>query len=244
MYANRSFHNQRLARVAPARNSQDRAEGNYSRFAAQEPEVCEWLRAKSFSFGFAASLLEGVFRYGSLTENQLAAARRCMARDNDRLAVNSESVAANPPTTSEAPRYTPPAPAPGIEIDGSLIKSALEVALASGLSEPRLRFGDLTIYFAPTGGRNAGQVYVKLNRSYIGRLDGTRFIPGRDYPALGEENKKALVENLRAIAHDPAAAARNHGIATRKCSCCGLRLSDPVSVNRGVGPDCAERWGF
>ena len=81
MYANRSFHNQRLARVAPVRNSQDRAEGNYSRFAAQEPEVCEWLRAKSFSFGFAASLLEGVFRHGSLTENQLAAARRCMARD-------------------------------------------------------------------------------------------------------------------------------------------------------------------
>jgi len=251
MYANRYYHNQRLARVAPARNSQDRAESNYSRFAAQEPEVCEWLRAKSFSFGFAASLLEGVFRFGSLTERQLEAARRCMARDNDRLAVNSASVAANPPTVAPSPAttavstYTPPAPAPRIEIDGSRINQAFTAAVANGLTKPRLRYGDLLLSLAGSSSRNPGNVYVKFeNTTYIGRLDGTRFVPGRGWASLTGEQQKATLENLRSIAHDPIAAAANHGHSTGNCACCGRFLSDPPSVARGIGPICVTRFGW
>ena len=247
MYANRYYHSQRLARVAPARNSQDRAEANYARFEAAEPAVCEWLRAKSFSFGFAASLLEGVFRYGSLTENQLAAARRCIARDNDRLAVNSASVAANPPTTPASPAVTfvPPAPAPVIEIDGSRINQAFTAAVANGLTRPRLRYGDLLLSLAGSSSRNPGNVYVKFeNTTYIGRLDGTRFVLGRGWASLTGEQQKATLENLRSIAHDPIAAAANHGHSTGNCACCGRFLSDPPSVARGIGPICVTRFGW
>jgi len=247
MYANRSFHNQRLARVAPARNSQDRAESNYSRFQAAEPEVCEWLRAKSFSFGFAASLLEGVFRFGSLTERQLEAARRCMARDNDRLAVNSASVAANPPTAPASPAVTfvPPAPAPRIEIDGSRINQAFTAAVANGLTRPRLRYGDLLLSLAGSSSRFPGNVFVKFeNTTYIGRLDGTRFVPGRGWASLSSEQQKATLENLRSIAHDPIAAAANHGHSTGNCACCGRFLSDPPSVARGIGSICVTRFGW
>jgi Family of unknown function (DUF6011) len=31
--------------------------------------------------------------------------------------------------------------------------------------------------------------------------------------------------------------------ATGRCRICGRPLSDPVSVERGVGPDCAARLG-
>lgn len=243
MYAARGTY-RRAYRPTPVNHGQDRAEANYARFEAAEPEVCEWLRAKSFSFGFAASLLESVFRYGSLTENQLAAARRCLARDNERLATSSASVAANPPspaTTVVAPAVVP---TPAIQIDGSRVKAAFDAACAAGLTKPRLRYGDLLLSLAGPTSRNPGNVYVKFENVYIGRLDGTRFVPGRAWPTLTEEQRTATLENLRSIAHDPVAAAANHGHSTGYCTCCGRFLSDPPSVARGIGPRCAERWGF
>jgi len=245
MYAVRGTY-RRAYRPAPVDHGQDRAEANYARFEAAEPVVCEWLRAKSFSFGFAASLLEAVFRYGTLTDNQLAAARRCAARDNDRLAANSASVAAVPPspaTTVVAPCVAP-TPVPTIEIDGSRINLAFTAATAAGLTKPRLRYGDLLLSLAGSSSRNPGNVYVKFEGTYIGRLDGTRFVPGRAWPTLTEEQRKATLENLRSIAHDPVAAAANHGHSTGHCTCCGRFLSDPPSVARGIGPICIEKYGW
>ena len=69
-------------------------------------------------------------------------------------------------------------------------------------------------------------------------------MPGREWPALTEEQRKATTENLRSIAHDPVAAARNHGHSTGNCSACGRFLSDPVSVAQGVGPICFENYGW
>ena len=238
MYAVRGTY-RRAYRPTPVDHGQDRAEANYSRFEAAEPAICEWLRAKSF----AASLLEGVFRYGSLTENQLAAARRCIARDNDRLATNNASLVTNPPTGAVT-TYTPPTPTPVIEIDGSRINLAFTAASAAGLTKPRLRYGDLLLSLAGSASRNPGNVYVKFEGTYIGRLDGTRFVPGREWPTLTEEQRKATTENLRSIAHDPVAAARNHGHSTGNCSACGRFLSDPVSVAQGVGPICFENYGW
>jgi hypothetical protein len=228
MYAVRGTY-RRAYRPTPVNHGQDRAEANYARFEAAEPAICEWLRAKSFTFGFAASLLEGVFKFGSLTENQLAAARRCIARER--------------PATPEAL----PAPSPAvsvIEIDGSRINSAFTAATAAGLTKPRLRYGDLLLSLAGSASRNPGNVYVKFEGTYIGRLDGTRFVPGREWPALTEEQRKATTENLHSIAHDPVAAARNHGHSTGNCSACGRFLSDPVSVAQGVGPICFENYGW
>jgi hypothetical protein len=43
---------------------------------------------------------------------------------------------------------------------------------------------------------------------------------------------------------DPAAALKAHGIATGSCGCCGRELTDPESIERGIGPICWERGGF
>jgi hypothetical protein len=31
---------------------------------------------------------------------------------------------------------------------------------------------------------------------------------------------------------------------TIPCGCCGLTLSNPESIARGIGPICAGKWGF
>lgn len=28
------------------------------------------------------------------------------------------------------------------------------------------------------------------------------------------------------------------------CGCCGLTLTNPESIARGIGPTCAGKWGF
>lgn len=49
---------------------------------------------------------------------------------------------------------------------------------------------------------------------------------------------------LRGIAKDPYAAAILFGKLIGKCSICGRTLTDPESIDRGIGPICADRAGF
>jgi hypothetical protein len=49
---------------------------------------------------------------------------------------------------------------------------------------------------------------------------------------------------LREIEAAPGEAAVKWGKMTGRCSCCGRTLSDPVSIERGIGPICAETWGI
>jgi hypothetical protein len=49
---------------------------------------------------------------------------------------------------------------------------------------------------------------------------------------------------LDAFEGDPTGALRAHGLATGSCGCCGLELTDPVSVERGIGPICWTKGGF
>lgn len=91
---------------------------------------------------------------------------------------------------------------------------------------------------APDAGRNPGMVYVTLKDTgaYLGKIDGTgRFSPSRDCVA---EN----VDALRVIGADPLAAARESGKLTGRCSCCGRELSDPISIQNGIGPICEQKF--
>ena len=50
---------------------------------------------------------------------------------------------------------------------------------------------------------------------------------------------------LLTIAKNPVEAAKAYGKLTGSCSCCGRELSDPVSIEAGIGPVCATKWfGF
>jgi hypothetical protein len=67
-------------RVATA----ERKASKVDAFAAEYPEIIAWFERSGIKsqkpFPFAVSLQESLIKYGSLTDNQIAAARRCIAK--------------------------------------------------------------------------------------------------------------------------------------------------------------------
>src|SRR5580765_6869406 len=60
----------------PTRHRQRTPQNKWLAFASQHPDVARWLMQHNDTNDFAASLVRGVMKYGSLTERQMAAVRR------------------------------------------------------------------------------------------------------------------------------------------------------------------------
>jgi hypothetical protein len=63
------------------------------------------------------------------------------------------------------------------------------------------------------------------------------------YTGSPRHSQEAILSALRAIAEDPAAAARLYGQEPGRCCFCGIELTDGASIAVGYGPVCAERFG-
>ena len=101
---------------------------------------------------------------------------------------------------------------------------------------------DVQFSLAPATGRNAGCIYVKqgsdFDAPYLGKITPEdKFLRSR-------ECSDELAAIVAKVAADPKAAAEAHGHEYGQCSCCGRELTNPESVARGIGPICAERWGW
>jgi hypothetical protein len=171
------------------------------------------------TFAFAASMLAALEKWGALTANQLAASERCLAGR----------------TRAQAERQIREETAPAV--DCSKIEAAFAAAKASGLRKLRLDLDVFRFKPAKESGRNAGSIYVTEGETYLGRITNGRFVCTRE---CGEDRETRVVF----VAGDPEAAAVAHGKSTSRCSCCGLELTDPVSIERGIGPICASRYGW
>lgn len=55
---------------------------------------------------------------------------------------------------------------------------------------------------------------------------------------------QTAAQALSIIADNPLAAAVRFGENAGRCACCGRKLTNKVSVKRGVGPICADKWGL
>lgn len=119
-------------------------------------------------------------------------------------------------------------------VDVSRIK---ELLLNAKVKRPVFRAAALSFSLAPAHGKNAGAVYVKRGPDYQGKIVGSMFVPAgscaNDTP-----------DNVVAVASDPRGEAVKHGKVTGQCSCCGRQLTDPVSIDMGIGPICASKWGL
>jgi hypothetical protein len=49
---------------------------------------------------------------------------------------------------------------------------------------------------------------------------------------------------IMGAANDPLTAAIRYGKVSGECSCCGRELTDPRSIERGIGPICATKFGW
>lgn len=186
------------------------------------PEMAEWLRVKSASFDFAKSMLDALAKWGSLTDNQLAAVQKCMQRDVERAKAFAER--------------KPDADVAGAGFE-RMVK-AFAAAKASGLRRPKFRVGEYEFSPAGPSSANAGCLYVKRGEVYVGKITGAgAFFASRD---ASDEDKLEIAR----IGADPLAAAVMHGKQTGRCSCCDRLLTNEESVRLGIGPICRGKWGL
>jgi hypothetical protein len=201
------------------------AEG-FEAWQAANPALWQWLDVASKAGNqFAASLIGGVIKFGDLSQGQREAVERNIAKAAEKASHRAKAEA-------EAP-----------EVAIERIEQAFAAAAASGKKRLKLKLSpkdsESAFVFspAPMHGKNAGAIYVKSGSDYLGKVAGGKFIA-----AYGcDEVRKGLIIEVCA---DPEQAAVAYGKQFGSCSCCGRELSDPASVERGIGPICASKWGW
>lgn len=214
--------------AAAARKAKQEAETATAADAwlAANPAEAEWLRRPiTGDFTFHADMLTALYKYGSLTERQEAAVRNATAKFNAATIKRAAEKAER-----EAGAAT---------LSLAKIREGFASAVRY-LNRPKLRIANIQFSLAPANGRNGGCIYVVRadDDTYLGKITPEdKFLTSRDCTAADSET-------VARVAADPAAAATAHGHEYGQCSCCGRELTNPESVARGIGPICAERWGW
>lgn len=184
----------------------------------------EWLlEAAGRGFEFAVSLQAALHKYGSLTDGQLAAVRKCVIASAERMAKRA------------AEKVEAEKTAPQISIEA--IEVAFNKAKEAGIRYPRLRLDTFVFTPAASHGKNPGAVYVKSGEQYLGKILGGKLYATRECPSEASER-------IVAAASDPHAAAVAYGKKFGCCAVCGRELTEGGSIERGIGPVCAEKYGW
>ena len=187
---------------------------NKAKFNEANPGLIEALKELSSWNSFAASLVEQFSDRGSLSDKQTGAAIAMLMK-----------VKANKSARAEAP-----------SVDLSNIVAIFDKA-HEAIKTPKFRFEDLVISRAPDSGANAGALYVKVGGEYMGKVKEGKFFGIRFTP-------EDTLSKLKQIAESPLSAAVAYGRRTGACACCGRELTVHASIERGIGPICAERFGL
>jgi Family of unknown function (DUF6011) len=191
-------------------------------WADQNRTILEFLKARADQSNFCSSLLSWFNKNGSLTQPQQAAVHRMM--------IQQEELAADAARAAKT--------APSVSVD--TIMQAFDRARAVGIKSPKMRVGEFVFKAAKANSINAGGIYVTEARgegTYLGKVMGSKFLKVRE---CGTDQEARIV----AVCADPKAAAIAHGKKFGMCSICGRELSDPASIEAGIGPICADNYGW
>ena len=187
---------------------------NMSSFKEENPGLIEALKELTSWNSFAASLVEQFNKRGSLSEKQTGAAVAMLMK-----------VKANQAARAEAPT-----------VDLSNVVAMFNKA-HEAIKTPKFRFEDLVISRAPDNGANAGALYVKVDGEYAGKVKEGKWFGLRTAP-------QDTLSKLQQIAESPLSSAVAYGRKTGNCACCGRELTKHESIERGIRPICAERFGL
>lgn len=111
-----------------------------------------------------------------------------------------------------------------------------------GVKKPIIRYKGLRITLAPSSGANPGALYVKRNDTgeYLGKITNMGFFhPMSDCSLLVQ-----LQDFSGTLPEDIKDLLSAEGKRTGTCCICGRTLTDPISVEQGIGPICSSRFGF
>jgi len=201
--------------------------GEIAQWQEQHAAAWQWLTSNvARGNEFAKSLTEALYKFGSLTDNQLAAVERNLAKMAERKAARE-------------------AAAPVVETSGiDRLKAAFDkaaaytAAKATGLTvrNPKITMGGVTISPAKATSKNPGALYVKSGETYLGKIADGKFF------ATGDCTPEQQAQVLKFVA-DPAEAAKVYGQETGVCCVCNATLRSEWRL-RGIGPICAEKFGW
>jgi hypothetical protein len=126
--------------------------------------------------------------------------------------------------------------------DFDALFAAFEAAKAKGAKRLTLRFSGINVKPSKDGASlwvtsqtEKEQGNYGMQPKYLGKV--TR--KGCD-SRLSDEIKEVIME----AAKDPLTAAIRYGKVSGECSCCGRELTDPRSIEAGIGPICADKFGW
>lgn len=188
-------------------------------FKAAHGDEFAWIIDRAPRFNFAAEMLTALGKYGHLTERQLATVTRLMLQDRERDAQRAAAKAE--------------AEANAVEVDITPIIRSMEKAFANDIKRPLIRLAEFKFAYRD------GTIYVR-NRSgdvYYGKIVDGRLFTSRDCTA---EDKATIVR----VAANPEEEAIAYGRREGACAICGRTLTNHESIDRGIGPICANKFGW
>jgi hypothetical protein len=190
---------------------------NLETFKIAEPAVFAWFDGSDYPF--AVSMREAVEKWGSLTERQLAAAKQSIERLQQGQAAAKARVD-NAPT-----------------VNVCALEQAFSKASANAKRAPKLIVAGIKVYPAKADSPNAGALYVRGAEGYLGKIKAGKFMRSR-------ECSDATQAKVLEILADPKGAAIASGKLTGTCAICSRELTDSDSIALGIGPVCAEKFGW
>jgi len=181
-------------------------------------------------------------QWGWLTDKQMNVVQNGMQRDADRAAAKAAQVAAAPVVDTA-----------GVDRLKAAFDQAIAFSAEKGLKKsPRITIGNMTIKPAKATSKNPGALYVTVQRpsfvkylpgnegtdesTYLGKIVGGTFHASRDC------TPEQTADVLKFVA-DPEAAAKVYGRETGTCCVCNATLISKWRL-RGIGPVCAEKFGW
>ena len=202
--------------ILPARTFTVVCKGETVEFQSTFMDDLAWDLLKFVPGSFARSL----YNADKLSDKQLAWVHK-LAVD---FAAQSAAVDSNEPSQFEA------------------LFAAFEAAKSKGAKRLTLRFAGINI--KPNRDNTALWVTSQdemeegdygLKSKYLGRVTRT---------ALDSRLSDTVKETILGAAADPLTAAIRYGKVSGSCSCCGRELTDPRSIEAGIGPVCATKFGW
>lgn len=178
----------------------------------------DWIHENAATNDFAHSLLDQWKRKGELSVRQIGAVMKILRR-------------------TKVPREQ-------LFIDDANLYGILYKAVENGVRRPALRLSVYKFKLASDEGHNKGAIWVTSSRRDAG---GEAFFFGKIkdgvfYPS--ENCIKEDYESIKQTAENPFEEATLFGKRTGMCCVCGRKLTNEESINKMIGPICAERFGL
>jgi hypothetical protein len=194
----------------------------------------EWLETTAPRWALAASLLDSVIKWGSLTEKQLAVVHNGMARDAARIAGQAARAAS------------------AVSVDVAAIEAAFATARAKAA-----RPGQLGVFVKPlklSAGPSKDDVAFKCSAG-DGKWQGMVFFKSLDgdrklgYVKDGKFVRQFACTDAEAnavvtVASNPKEGLIAYAKAWSRCGVCNRGLLADESIERGIGPICFGKYGL